>query len=164
MARNDPQINVRLPVDLKERLEEVAQSNGRSFRAEVVARLQASFEENFGDAVLLERIRELVLAKRINDLFGTELSEAIGLYAANYSSADTWHEAALELMEKGLIAAEILPADSSMPAGPRDVRYWSTPEGRAFLEAHWAERDREFDEGRKVPDELTREPTQEDDK
>ncbi|WIJ26619.1 Arc family DNA-binding protein [Devosia sp. RR2S18] len=156
MARNDPQINIRLPIELKERLEEEAQSNNRAFKAEVVARLQASFEDNFGDAVLLERIRELVLAKRMNDLFGAEISDAIGVYASSYSEAETWHEAAAELIRLGLVAAEILPPDESKPAGGRDLRYWSTPEGRAFMEKHWEDRDRDLEEGSRVLDELTR--------
>lgn len=53
MARNDPQVNVRLPVELKERLESAALSNQRSFRAEIVGRLEAY------DAIW-EQMRELV--------------------------------------------------------------------------------------------------------
>jgi predicted DNA-binding protein len=37
------QTNVRLPESLKERLENSAEQSGRSFAAEVVARLEASF-------------------------------------------------------------------------------------------------------------------------
>lgn len=43
MARNDPQVNLRLPAVLKERLEETASANQRSFKAEIVARLEQSF-------------------------------------------------------------------------------------------------------------------------
>lgn len=40
MAREDPQVNIRLPVELKQRLEEAATSHNRSLTAEVVARLE----------------------------------------------------------------------------------------------------------------------------
>lgn len=43
MAREDPQINIRLPANLKERLEERAERNNRSTTAEIVARLEQSF-------------------------------------------------------------------------------------------------------------------------
>lgn len=43
MARNDPQVNIRLPFELKAALDEEARKNGRSTTAEIVDRLQASF-------------------------------------------------------------------------------------------------------------------------
>lgn len=43
MARDDPKFIVRMPAELKSRLEAVARANGRSTNAEVVQRLQASF-------------------------------------------------------------------------------------------------------------------------
>lgn len=45
MARTDPQFNVRMPADLKEKIEEAAKENGRSMNAEIVYRLQQSIEE-----------------------------------------------------------------------------------------------------------------------
>jgi len=36
-----PQVNLRLPVEIKERLMEIAQANNRSFNAEMVAALDA---------------------------------------------------------------------------------------------------------------------------
>ncbi|MBB5198622.1 Arc family DNA-binding protein [Glaciimonas immobilis] len=44
MARNDPQMNLRLPVELKEQIEDAAAKNNRTLTAEVVDRLQQSFE------------------------------------------------------------------------------------------------------------------------
>lgn len=46
MARTDPQFNVRMPADLKEKIEEAAKENGRSMNAEIVYRLQQSIEED----------------------------------------------------------------------------------------------------------------------
>ncbi|RVD64718.1 Arc family DNA-binding protein [Mesorhizobium sp. M7A.F.Ca.ET.027.03.2.1] len=43
MAREDPQINIRMPASLKLRLEEAALELGRSVTAEIVARLEQSF-------------------------------------------------------------------------------------------------------------------------
>jgi uncharacterized protein (DUF1778 family) len=43
MSRKDPQLNLRLPADLKDMLEEAASKSNRSVTAETVDRLQASF-------------------------------------------------------------------------------------------------------------------------
>jgi len=43
MARDEPQINLRIPAALKERLDKVSERNKRSLTAEVVARLEESF-------------------------------------------------------------------------------------------------------------------------
>lgn len=42
MARNEPQVNLRMPADLKEELEKAALENGRSLTAEIVLRLRGS--------------------------------------------------------------------------------------------------------------------------
>jgi uncharacterized protein (DUF1778 family) len=44
MARTDPQVNFRIPADLKTRLDAAADSAGRSLTAEIVLRLQQSLE------------------------------------------------------------------------------------------------------------------------
>lgn len=44
MARDDPQINLRIPAALKERLDEASVQSKRSLTAEVVARLEESFD------------------------------------------------------------------------------------------------------------------------
>lgn len=43
MSREDQQMKVRLPADLKQRIEEAAGTARRSLNAEIVARLQESF-------------------------------------------------------------------------------------------------------------------------
>ncbi|RUV33398.1 Arc family DNA-binding protein, partial [Mesorhizobium sp. M7A.F.Ca.MR.148.00.0.0] len=43
MAREDPQINIRMPASLKLRLEDAALELGRSVTAEIVSRLEQSF-------------------------------------------------------------------------------------------------------------------------
>lgn len=42
MARTDPQVNFRMPADLKSRLEDAAKQHGRSVTQEIIARLEAS--------------------------------------------------------------------------------------------------------------------------
>ncbi|MNH20148.1 Arc-like DNA binding domain protein [compost metagenome] len=43
MSREDPQLRIRLPIELKEKVDESAKANGRSMNAEIVQRLDASF-------------------------------------------------------------------------------------------------------------------------
>lgn len=43
MARNDPQMNLRVPMELKENIEKAALENGRTITAEAVYRLEQSF-------------------------------------------------------------------------------------------------------------------------
>lgn len=43
MARNDPQVNIRLPAGLKAELDKAAEKAGRSLTAEIVQRLEESF-------------------------------------------------------------------------------------------------------------------------
>lgn len=43
MARNDPQMNLRVPMELKEKIEKAALDNGRTITAEAVYRLENSF-------------------------------------------------------------------------------------------------------------------------
>lgn len=45
MARTDPQLNIRIPSALKDALDQVADKNNRSTTAEIIRRLQSSFEE-----------------------------------------------------------------------------------------------------------------------
>ncbi|MCC4607153.1 Arc family DNA-binding protein [Xanthomonas campestris] len=44
MARNDPQVNIRLPAGLKAELDKAAEKAGRSLTAEIVQRLEESFQ------------------------------------------------------------------------------------------------------------------------
>ncbi|KAB1081921.1 Arc family DNA-binding protein [Methylobacterium soli] len=44
MTRADPQMKIRLPDDLRDRIAELAKANGRSMNAEIVARLQSSVD------------------------------------------------------------------------------------------------------------------------
>ncbi|QIL73277.1 Arc family DNA-binding protein [Diaphorobacter sp. HDW4B] len=45
MARTDPQLNFRIPLELRDRLSEAAKENNRSLTGELIARLEQSFGE-----------------------------------------------------------------------------------------------------------------------
>ncbi len=45
MARSDPQLNFRIPAELRDKLEAAAQANKRSLTGELIARLEATFDE-----------------------------------------------------------------------------------------------------------------------
>jgi len=60
MARNDPQMNLRVPMDLKEKIEKAAFDNGRTITAEAVYRLEQSFEQNSNQNEVLQKMEELL--------------------------------------------------------------------------------------------------------
>lgn len=49
MSREDPQLRIRLPIELKEKIEETAKANNRSMNAEIVRRLESSFLKEIPD-------------------------------------------------------------------------------------------------------------------
>jgi hypothetical protein len=59
MSRDISPFGVRMPQDLKARIEESAAKSGRSINAEIVARLQSSFETS-PDASLLSALQEQI--------------------------------------------------------------------------------------------------------
>lgn len=64
MARSDPQMNFRIPAELKERLEVAAKNNNRSLTSELVSRLEASLDSSNTHDKLDEIIARL---KALND-------------------------------------------------------------------------------------------------
>lgn len=60
MTREDPQMKLRMPADLKSRIEAAANTASRSMNAEIIARLQSSFDDQTANASA--RINELELA------------------------------------------------------------------------------------------------------
>ena len=59
MSREDVQTNLRLPADLKERLQQAAEKNNRSLSAEVTHRLESSFIKiAVGERELVHRFEE----------------------------------------------------------------------------------------------------------
>lgn len=66
MARNDPQVNFRIPADLNEKLKEAAQSNNRTITAELVSRLESTFD---GSLLTIPQAEKLAndVAHRVSD-------------------------------------------------------------------------------------------------
>lgn len=48
MSREDPQMKIRLPVELKARVEDASSKNNRTMNAEIVDRLESTFAEKPG--------------------------------------------------------------------------------------------------------------------
>ena len=79
MSREDPQMKIRLPADLKDQIEAAAKAAGRSMNAEIVARLERSFtadkeveqiafESGFEAAMLREDVARLTaLLQKANE-------------------------------------------------------------------------------------------------
>jgi hypothetical protein len=71
MTREDPQMKLRLPLELKEALTLAARENNRSINAEMVKRL----EESIGPAALQGRATEI--DDRTLDLFAEKVSKVL---------------------------------------------------------------------------------------
>lgn len=104
MSRADPQFNLRIPVELKARIEDAAKLNKRSATAEIVARLEESFAPashrivravepaTQGDAAELEEI-ELnlgIILEQVKRLSATKPNPRLGR-PLGYSS-EAWAE------------------------------------------------------------------------
>lgn len=66
MSREDPQFKLRMPLELKARIEQAAKDNRRSLNAEIVARLEESFALRSMDAI--EAARPEALEHELVDL------------------------------------------------------------------------------------------------
>lgn len=70
MSRVDPQMKIRLPADLKDRIEFSAKENNRSMNAEIISMLQGSIEKFDEDVASL--------SKSLSDM--KKANESTGLY------------------------------------------------------------------------------------
>ncbi|WP_291370340.1 MULTISPECIES: Arc family DNA-binding protein [unclassified Acinetobacter] len=59
MARTDPQVNFRIPAELKDKLDNAAKENGRTITAELILRLEMTFDQDDQVSELVERINKL---------------------------------------------------------------------------------------------------------
>ncbi|AWL18222.1 MULTISPECIES: Arc family DNA-binding protein [Acinetobacter] len=59
MARTDPQVNFRIPAELKDKLDNAAKENGRTLTAELILRLEMTFEHDDHIQDLIDRIEKL---------------------------------------------------------------------------------------------------------
>lgn len=56
MSREDPQLKLRLPSELKDRITKAAAENGRSVNAEILSRLDRSFDDDSNFNELYDRV------------------------------------------------------------------------------------------------------------
>lgn len=92
MARDDPQVNFRIPAGLKARLEEAAFGSGNSLTAEIVARLTASFPANAWQELLETRMKQLEAARALQVVTSEELRmywNKLKMSAGDYAGIDT---------------------------------------------------------------------------
>lgn len=73
MSREDPQFRIRLPTELKGKIEQAAKESNRSLNAEIVFRLDASFMDEIPEDALLSADDALQVVARAKE----ELSETI---------------------------------------------------------------------------------------
>lgn len=73
MSREDPQLRIRLPIELKEKIEDAAKSNNRSMNAEIVQRLDNSFLSELREDEVISAQDAIQLVEKARD----ELSEII---------------------------------------------------------------------------------------
>lgn len=69
MTREDPQMKLRLPAELKDRLMALAEENGRSLNSEIVRRLKASLEDGGNAGASVD--------DRTMDLFADHVAERV---------------------------------------------------------------------------------------
>jgi predicted DNA-binding protein len=83
MARTDPQVNFRIPAELKDKLDEAAKENGRTLTAELILRLEMTFEHDDQMQDLLSRVEQLENESRCLEKNLLDVMQHIGLYDPN---------------------------------------------------------------------------------
>lgn len=116
MARTDTQVNIRMPDELKAQLDNAAVDSRRSLTAEIVARLQASFESTVTAAKrsLSDREQELILQIARLDMYLEELRA-----------------------QQERLRDQLVMVDSESPGGGRELAKY-----RGELARLWDERDK----------------------
>ncbi|ULR87209.1 Arc family DNA-binding protein [Comamonas sp. B21-038] len=64
MSREDPQMKIRLPAELKARIEAAATASTRTLNAEVVDRLQGSFEAGASPDLIVDQAKQIYDLRR----------------------------------------------------------------------------------------------------
>lgn len=90
MARNDPQMNLRVPMELKEKIEKAAFENGRTITAEAVYRLEQSFDSplsfnpkdtNMITTIVAQSMQTLISELRSEGVENNKLANAVNKIA-----------------------------------------------------------------------------------
>ncbi len=67
MSREDPQLRIRLPIELKEKIEEASRANNRSMNAEIVQRLDSTFLVEVSDDKVLSVEEAIQIVSKARD-------------------------------------------------------------------------------------------------
>lgn len=67
MSREDPQLRIRLPIELKEKIEDSAKANNRSMNAEIVQRLDGSFLTEVPEDEVISAEEAIQIVSRARD-------------------------------------------------------------------------------------------------
>lgn len=67
MSREDPQLRIRLPIELKEKIEVSAKNNNRSMNAEIVQRLERTYLDELPEDEVLSAADVINIAARAKD-------------------------------------------------------------------------------------------------
>lgn len=129
MSREDPQMKIRLPADLKDQIETSSKQSGRSMNAEIVARLQESFNPSpnifINDisgvtALVSPRTKLTQLAGDLNSLQDQRNTLAVLLHAVKTSggSADEVSKITQEISAIDADITSILSAMHSYTSRP----------------------------------------------
>jgi hypothetical protein len=68
MARDEPQVNLRIPAALKDRLDKASDRNKRSLTAEIVARLEESFSKDPAPAIQVDPYTLDLFAEKVGQV------------------------------------------------------------------------------------------------
>lgn len=83
MARTDPQVNFRIPAELKDKLDDAAKENGRTLTAELILRLEMTFEHDDQVQDLLSRVEQLEDESSRLEKSLLNVMQHVGLYDPN---------------------------------------------------------------------------------
>lgn len=80
MSRDDPQMKLRLPADLRDRIADAAAANGRSMNAEIIQRLEGTFTQ-----ATLDRTNLTEEQRRSLGRLESALGEILGSLAVTFA-------------------------------------------------------------------------------
>lgn len=132
MSREDPQMKIRLPADLKDQIEAAAKGTGRSMNAEIVARLEASFTQNkllgvaaFDQSKTLDQSKDLLRAtlesRLIQNLIEQSYENSSMQFTADRLAALKDEHSALDRLERRSLKAEQFKAQQRYEALQRAI-------------------------------------------
>ena len=103
MSREDPQLKIRLPLELKEKITQSAADHGRSINSEVVARLEDSFTKHTPDFA----ITSIIPAYLTGLISKYETQKIVNLSVLSKIEA-TSDESSIKFLKKEIERCEIL--------------------------------------------------------